>query len=312
MAELPALFIQRLRDILSSSSFDSVLKSFYASRILSGRVNTLKTDVNFVWDFFRKHHVAFVSIPWYPEAFVIEDLTQEEFSCLDLVREGRIYQQSLSSMLPVLILDPKPGERVLDMCAAPGSKATQMAALMKNEGEIICLEKVRKRYYKLKSVIELLGAQNIHSYCLDARWFKAKDLFDKILVDAPCSSEGRFKTEDPKTSAFWSFRKIKELQRKQRGLLLGGLRLLKKGGELIYATCTFAPEENEEVVDWALKKMDGHCRLLLFELPGVDTYPILARWQNKTFSPSLSAAKRIFPNGRMEGFFIAKFVKKVN
>jgi 16S rRNA (cytosine1407-C5)-methyltransferase len=132
--------------------------------------------------------------------------------------------------------------------------------------------------------------------------------FDRILVDAPCSCEGRFIIHEPKSFAYWSLRKIKEMSHKQKGLLLNASRLLAPDGVLVYATCTFAPEENEEVVDWFLRKTDGRFELTPMQIEGVKTYPCLTQWHKRSYDLRIRNAVRILPDERMEGFFIAKFM----
>ncbi len=307
--QLPALFLERLQKIIPQELFSSVMSSFSGQGVMSVRVNTLKTTREDVIRQWQSLKVSFESIPWYADAFIIQGVTSKDYSQWDLVKNAHIYRQSLSSMLPVLVLDPKPGERILDFCAAPGSKTTQMASLMNNQGEILAVEAIRPRFYKLKSVCELLGADNVSFKLTDARRFRSEELFDKILVDAPCSSESRFKTDDPKSVGYWSLRKIKEMAHKQKGLLLSASRFLKPGGVLVYSTCTFAPEENESVVDWVLRKTDGELQLQSARCEGIKFYPALLRWEEREFNVSIENLLRVLPDGVMEGFFVAKFVK---
>lgn len=145
---------------------------------------------------------------------------------------------------------------------------------------------------------------------MDARHFRPQEgLFDKVLADVPCSCEGRFQKEHPKTYAYWSLRKIKEMKRKQKGLLLSAGRCLKPGGHIVYSTCTFAPEENEAVVDWFLKKTEGCFELKPISIKGIKTYGPLSHWKNKSFGDQIAYSLRILPDDYGDAFFMAKFIK---
>ncbi len=308
MPRLPLPFLERLQAILPAGSYESVLQSFSSPPSVSVRINTLKIQRPDVVQALQHEGSAFTPVPWSDSALILGGDEAGGWQNSDLTKSGRIYRQGLSSMLPALALSPQPGERILDMCAAPGSKTTQIAALMQNHGEIVAIEAIRPRFYKLKSVVEQMGAQCVSFKVMDARKFRSNEPFDKILLDVPCSSEGRFRTNDPKSFAYWSLRKIKEMVRKQRGLILNASRLLKPGGVLVYSTCTFAPEENEGVIDWALKKTKGAIETAPVHCEGIKTYPALTEWQGKAFNPGVGNCFRVLPDGVMEGFFIAKLI----
>ncbi len=225
-----------------------------------------------------------------------------------------IYVQNISSQLPPLILDPKPGDRVLDLCAAPGSKTRQIACLMEDMGKIIAVEKVRKRFYKLKANVVDQGSTIVQPFLGSgtAYWHREPEAFDRVLVDAPCSTEGRFRADDSETTRYWSKRKIKEMQSKQRKLLFAGIQALKPGGTLVYSTCTFAPEENEIVVSKALKTFGEAVELTSAGLDTLDERQIqgpLRAWNDRAFSPLASEALRVLPDGVFEAFFVACFAK---
>jgi 16S rRNA (cytosine1407-C5)-methyltransferase len=303
---IPVSFLQRLASIIPAEDISSVCDSFGAEDLLSVRINTLKSDIRTACDDLAGRGFNMRPLPAVAGAFILENGDRQGFSDLRIVREGLVYQQSAASLLPAVILDPKPGEMVLDACAAPGSKTSQMSSLMAGEGEIIAVEAVRGRYYKLRSVCELLGAKNVRFKQVDARRLHfERPCFDKVLVDVPCSSEGRFKTFHPKSYAYWSERKIKEMSHKQKGILLNSARALKVGGRLVYSTCTFSPEENEEVVDWFLSKTQGIFRLLAVDVPGVKCYPSLRAWKKREYKNDLTACRRILPDRVFSGFFIA-------
>ena len=310
---LPSLFLERLKAILPRECLDSCIESFSKEKPFSVRINTLQTDKKTLIQILEKQKILFEEISWYKEALVLKNISPKELGQTQLVKEGFLYIQSLSSMLPSLILAPQPGEYILDMCAAPGGKTTQMASLMQNRGFLLAVDKVKNRYYKLRSVIALLGAKMITAQLMDARKLKpASRLFDKILVDAPCSSEGRFKVHGKKTFSYWKPRKIKEMAHKQKGLILSAARLLKAGGVLVYSTCTFAPEENEEVIDWLIRKTDGAIEVVAIDLKGIRSYPSLLEWQGKRLNAEVSKCLRVLPDKTMEGFFMAKLRKKTH
>ena len=166
---------------------------------------------------------------------------------------GYYYVQELASMLPVLVLKPKPNEKILDLASAPGSKTTQMASKMENAGLIIANEISLGRIKILASNTERCGVMNTiitkkEGSAICKRFEKQNFLFDKILVDAPCSGEGTLRSSY-KTYKMWNPNTIKKLSRIQKHLLESAIEILKPGGEIVYSTCTHAPEENEEVVD---------------------------------------------------------------
>jgi len=301
---LPQDFEERIKGILPqrpASAFEPKLYQAF-------RINTLKISVEEALSrLSAMPQMDFQRISWCPYAILVAKQDAQELLKSDLVKDGLLYAQGLESILAVMVLDPVPGQRVLDLCAAPGSKTTQIAMHMQNTGALVANEPVRDRFYRLKSVVHLMGATS-KLISIDGRRLRAQEGFDRILVDAPCSCEGRFLIHEPKSFKFWSLRKIKEMSHKQKGLLLNASRLLNPGGILVYATCTFAPEENEEVVDWFLRKTQGAMKLLPVDLPGVKTYPCLPQWQGRVYENSMKLPARIYPDERIEGFFIAKFM----
>jgi NOL1/NOP2/sun family putative RNA methylase len=309
---LPGPFIARLSKIVSNDLYPSMIGSFdKKDRRLIGRCNTLKISGKEMKNILSEEKIAWQNPSFIDEAFILEQRENATAALSALTREGRFYPQSLSSMLPPLVLNPLEGENVLDLCAAPGSKTTQMAAMMKNRGRITAVEPVRGRFYKLKSVCQLLGADIVRCVFCDGRRFRSVELFDKVLIDAPCSSEGRFKADDEESCRYWSVRKIREMAHKQKGLLMNAGRLLKPGGVMVYSTCTFAPEENEGVLDWFLKKTGEQFDVLPIDIPtgGPQKYSCLTAWNKRSFDPRVLSAVRIFPDDFYEGFFIAKMKK---
>lgn len=306
--EIPSLFFERLAKIIPSEHLASVRETFSGQRPLAVRINTLKISIREATDKLSAQGIATQMMPPLAEALLVGTNSSGAL-WTTWFDQGLLYRQSLSSQLPVAVLAPSPTDRVLDMCAAPGSKTSQLAAVMQNTGQIVALEAIRSRYYKLKAVLDVLGAKQVSCQVVDGRRFRAREGFDKIIVDVPCSSEGRFLSQEPKTFAFWSPRKIKEMVRKQRGLLLNATRLLKPGGTLVYSTCTFAPEENEGVLDWVLRKSVIPVEMVALSLDTVPSYPALSAWEGKVYDPRVQKALRVLPDKRWEGFFLARMVR---
>ncbi|MDO8675686.1 MAG: RsmB/NOP family class I SAM-dependent RNA methyltransferase [Candidatus Omnitrophota bacterium] len=300
---LPQPFLERLRSIIPVPLLPQVEGSFSAKTHAGLRVNTLKTTVPEAKAFLKGMDISWQEVPWCSYALWVPVPSLKEILASSWASEGKLYSQGVESQIPVLVLDPRPGETVLDLCAAPGSKTTQIAAHMNNEGTLVANEPVRDRFFRLRSVVDLMGAR-VTLKMVDGQRFDGRGtLFNRILVDAPCSSEGRFNVHEPKTTRYWSVRKVHEMAHKQKGLLLNASRLLKPGGILVYATCTFAVEENEAVVDWLLRKTQGLLSLEPVALDGVPSY--LAQ---TPVAPQAARCLRVLPDGRMEGFFTAKFV----
>ncbi len=308
---LPEKFIERLHQFTTQEEAEKILNSFCQRKPSTFRANTLKISSSALEAQLEKLEFGVEKVPWYDDAFILVGKTQKELSQTALYTEGFLYMQSLSSMIPPLVLDPKPEESILDMTSAPGSKTTQMAAMMNNTGEIIANDKSKVRLFKLRANLETLGVKNTKITQLPGEfmWRKFPQYFEKTLVDVPCSMEGRFQCDNEKTYRDWSTGKINFLQNQQKFLLRSAISCTQVGGTIIYSTCTLAPEENEEVIDWMLKKLDGAVELENIVIPNLSLTPGLTTWKNKTYHPSLEKTFRILPDPRMEGFFVAKLRK---
>lgn len=232
----------------------------------------------------------------------------------DLVADGMVYIQNAASWLPVLALDPHAGESVLDICAAPGGKTSHIATLTANEAYITANDNSRPRLAKLRSNLDRLGVQNVTYTLFDATQLtrKLEDIqFDKILLDAPCSGEGMMTIGSSKDFASWSVAHIKRLQQLQKKLIVQAWQLLKPGGTLVYSTCTMAPEENEAVVDYLLRKNpDAWLQQMKFDLP--NRVPPVTTWNDKDLNDQLKFSMRLVPSPEIEAFFVAKIHKQNN
>lgn len=311
--QLPPQFVERVARIVPAELKERILESFCHKRPTTLRVNTLKSDKERVASVLDLLGLSHHSPSWYSDAFILEG---DPFQTLGLImdtemyKNGEIYVQNLSSMIPPLVLDPQPGSRILDIAAAPGSKTTQMAMMMQDSGEIVANDLSPIRIFKLKANLAGQGVTHTTTNRMPGQflWKRFPQYFDKSLVDAPCSLEGTIYTERPKSYGMWSVHKIKELSQRQRYLLRSAISATKVGGEIVYSTCTLAPEENEGVIDWILAK--ENVELVPISIPGLVSYPGVTQWGNaKPYDPRVTNCMRIYPTELMEGFFVAKLRK---
>lgn len=221
---------------------------------------------------------------------------------------GEFYIQGLSSMIPPIILDPQPGERILDLCAAPGSKTTQIAEYMKNRGTLVANEIQLERIKTLVYNIDRMNVVNtgiIHSKGeILSKTFN--NYFDKVLVDAPCSGMGIVQKKG-EVNTWWNITKSKGLGELQFKLLTAAVKMLKTGGELVYSTCTLSLEENELVINKLINKYP--LELMDIELP-VISHPGFTHYHEDELNPTLNKTRRILPwEADTDGFFIVKLKK---
>jgi NOL1/NOP2/sun family putative RNA methylase len=220
---------------------------------------------------------------------------------------GFIHIQEELSMVPPLVLDPLPGECVLDLCASPGSKTTQISQMMENQGLVIANEPSLARVAPLRSNCERLGVLNVAVTRYDGRNFP-RGPFDRVLVDAPCSSEGR-ERRGPGVLSRCSRERSLDLGVLQISLLKNALRLTKPGGTVVYSTCTYAPEENELVVQKVLEDAED-LRLEKVSIAGLQECPGITEWNGKRLNDALSCTARYYPHiNDTGGFYVAKIIK---
>ena len=313
---LPAPFVSRLQEIVPEDRFDAVMATFEAPPATGFRVNTLLRDEADVIAALRDEDVPVEAVEGVPGAYAVPADGRPALLASRPYADGHVYVQNVSSQLAPHVLAPRLGDRVLDLCAAPGSKTGQLSALVGTGGEVTAVEKVRPRFYKLKANVYAQGATNVLPWMGNgaAYWRREPESFDRVLVDAPCSTEGRFRTHDPETTAYWSTRKVKEMRSKQVKLLWAGVQALKPGGVLVYSTCTFAPEENEGVIAKALRTFGEAIEVVDAGLPTAGpfadhTLPGLTEWHGRAFPAGVSNARRVLPSALLEGFFVARIAK---
>lgn len=310
MYEMKSLFKQRMQNLLpNKEDFEKFEKIVHTSPRNFIRCNTLKMSPQELLQRLQKKWQITQPFPDYPEIILVnQNLNPGELGNSIEHILGYYYIQEISSMLPILALDPKPNEFILDLFASPGSKTTQIAARMQNQGTIIANDLKLNRIKILSSNLERCGITNTIisrkdavALCLNLE--KSNFKFDKILLDAPCSGEGTLRSS-PKTFLIWNHKVIKKLSRQQKKFMAVALKCLKKGGILIYSTCTHAPEENEEIINFALKNFP--VKIEPISLPLKCRQGII-QWENESFNPEITKTCRIYPQDNdSEGFFIAK------
>ena len=294
MADWKEAFLKRYSELTDIDKFtESSLKPLRKTI----RVNTLKTSIQEI-----KSRFDLKPIPWCKEGFFINKLsvgnTKEHYL-------GYIYLQGAASMIPPLVLNPKPNDIILDTCASPGSKTTQMAAMMENQGLIIANDSKIDRLKPLTLNLQRCGVTNTIITRMEGHWFKNR--FDKILSDAPCSGIGTIR-KSYKTIKMWNPQTIKKMSSLQKRLIANSFEILNEGGTLVYSTCTLEPHEDEAVVDYLLKRYDN-AKLEKFSLD-LKRGSITEEFEGDVYSSEVKKCLKLWPQDNdTEGFFVAKIRK---
>jgi NOL1/NOP2/sun family putative RNA methylase len=307
------LFLERMKELLKED-FDEYLKVLKVPILNSIRCNTLKISPKELRKRLEeKGWIIEQPFKDYQEIMIIKnELKPGEIGRSIEHLLGYYYVQEIASMLPPLILNPNENERVLDLCASPGSKTTQIAAMMDNKGLLIANEVSFGRMKILSGNLERCGVMNCiltrrDGIALSRRFNKNNFLFDKILLDAPCSGEGTIRST-PRTLEMWNLKTIEFLSKLQKLLIESAISALKPDGILVYSTCTHTPEEDEEIIDFALKNFNVEIEEI--NLP-IKSKEGITEWKDKKYDSRVKLAKRIYPHiSNTEGFFLAKLRKK--
>ncbi len=291
-------FRRKISEAYSEEYASAIINGCSSKRKTTLRINTLKADIDDVKKKLCNQGFTFTALPFSQTALIIG-----EGSCdireTDLYKNGEIYLQSLSSQLPPIILAPKENEDILDMCAAPGGKTSQIAAITNNKSHITACEMNFKRAERLKFNLEKQGVKNANVMVTDARRLESFFSFDKILIDALCSGSGTFILDEQKSYEGFTDTLINKCKSSQVQLLDKALSLLKVGGEAVYSTCSILPEENDEIVNKILKKHS--CELIPINEEIRRHLPLLPC--------SLNEAICVCPTNEYEGFYVAKIKK---
>lgn len=263
-------------------------------------VNTLRTAAPVVRARLAQQGYQAVPSAVAPELLLVANLTHP--GTLREAMWGYYHPQALTSALASLAMAPQPGERICDLCAAPGSKTSHMAQLMQDEGVLVANDRHGKRLSMLEHNVKRLGITNVITTGYAGQNFPLRCKFDRVLVDAPCSGEGNYRW-DARDRLRHYRRSEGDLPHLQRQLLLRGFDLLVPGGTLLYATCTYNPAENEAVVQTLLEQRPATLQPIRLEFPHA---PGLRHWQAHAFAPSMERCWRLYPHDTGSvGFFLA-------
>lgn len=296
---IPDFLYEILLNEYGENLTNKIIEGYFSNRPTTFRVNTLKADVNEIENKLNELSVGFKKVPWNDTAFIIDSVKENEIKELEIYKNGEIYLQSLSSMIPPMVVDPKEGENILDMAAAPGGKTTQMACMSDNKSMITACEKNKIRAERLKYNLEKQGTSRVTVMLKDARRLDDFFSFDKILLDAPCSGSGTLNLNKDNIERVFSKELVERSVKTQKELIKKAVKVLKVNGELIYSTCSVLKEENEKIVEEILKS--GNMEVISIDRKLFEGVPLLP--------VKLEGTICVCPSKLYEGFFVVKLRK---
>lgn len=280
-------------------TYNKIIEGYNQKRFTTLRVNTLKSKVSYICSALSENNIEYEKVSWNNEALIIKNANEIDIKELEIYKNGEIYLQSLSSMMPAIILEPKENEDILDMTAAPGGKTTQIAALTNNKANITACEMNTVRADRLKYNIEKQGATSVTVLKEDSRRLNDYFSFDKILLDAPCSGSGTILLNNERTYKNFSENLVKKTIKSQKDLLKKAIKILKPGHELVYSTCSILKQENENIIKEIIEK--GQAEVMPINEEKLKDIPKL--------KSNIDGALTVCPNEYYEGFFVAKLRK---
>jgi len=299
-------FIERYKKLTDWNTFKDISLTYLRRSI---RVNTLKIETDELKKRLEKLKWELTPIPWCKEGFWVKHKEGRRDIGNTIEHQlGYFYVQEAASMIPPLVLDPKPGETILDMCAAPGSKSSQIAQYMQNRGILITNDYQYIRLQPLGINLQRTGITNSIITLMEGRYFKDSNIkFDKILVDAPCSGTGTIR-KSLKTLRIWNPNAVKRLHSQQKQLLETAFQILKEKGTIVYSTCSLEPEEDEAVIS---EFLENHKNAELQEIKlDIKRSEPITEFEGNSYSEEVKKCLRIWPQDNdTEGFFVAKIKK---
>lgn len=299
MEQIPKFLIDMLETQYGKEITSKIIDGYKVKRKVTLRVNTLKTDVETVKNILKEKNIQFEEVTWNKDALIINNVSEKELQQLEIYQNGEIYLQSLSSMLPPIILNPQEKTDILDMAAAPGGKTTQIAAITQNKARITACEMNKIRAERLKYNIQKQGATSVYVMETDSRKISNFFSFDQILLDSPCSGSGTLNIEDVNLEKTFTEKLISKCQKTQLELLRKAIKILKPGKEMVYSTCSILACENEDIVNKIIQ--ESNCQIVPINIENKQEIPILPT--------KLEGTICLAPTELYEGFFVAKIKK---
>ena len=289
------LIISKLNNKYPPNELESILNGLKVKRKVSLRINNLKSNFEEIDKALKTANISFSKLDFYDNAIILDNDNESKIRELDIYNDGKIYLQSLSSMIPPLVLDAKANENILDMCAAPGGKTSEICALSNNTVMITACEKNKIRTERLKYNLDKLGCKKVNILNNDSRRLDNFLKFDKILLDAPCSGSGTLNLNEDNNN--FNEDLINRSVRFQTELLSKAFELINSGGTIIYSTCSIFDEENDGVVDIVSKKYN-------FDIEKININLDKAEFLDSKYGLLIK------PNEYYEGFYVSKLIKK--
>ena len=295
--QIPDFLIKKINNEYNEEICKKIKNGLVSKKPVTFRINTLKTNKIKIIKELIENNIEYEEVKWSNDAIIIKNVLEEDIRKLKIYENGEIYLQSLSSMIPPVILEPKEKENILDMAAAPGGKTTQISAISSGKSYITACEKNKIRCDRLKYNLQKQGVGNVNVMQEDARKLSDFFSFDKILLDAPCSGSGTLNNNDNKIEKTFTPKLIQKSSKTQAQLLKKAINILKQGKEMIYSTCSILQEENEDILASILKTGK------------VEIVPINVDKTIPKLPTKIDGTLCVCPNEEYEGFFVAKIRK---